>query len=410
MEPFMISNLWNIIWHIKENPASERQRLSPWNLMLATGCLLLGGSAAYWIASRPTTPDEAAPVTTTPATKAVSALGRLEPEGEVIQVFAPTSIDGARVETLRVTHGQQIRKGDVIAVLDTYERRVAALREAQEQVRVAQAQVQQIEAGAKSGQIEAQARVVERQQAELQTETQAQAATITRLEAELNNAELEATRYQALYADGAVSESLRDGKQLTADTAQQQLNEAIVNLERIQRSGQQQVAEAQATLDQVDEVRLVDVAVARSQVAAAQASVARAQAELALATVKSPQDGQVLKIHTRPGELVSDQGIISLGQTQRMVAVAEVYEIDLSSVRVGQRATATSKNNAFADVLHGEVIEVGLEIEKQDVLNTDPAAQFDARVAEVKIRLDEASSQRVAGLTNLSIQVSIAID
>jgi len=128
-----------------------------------------------------------------------------------------------------------------------------------------------------------------------------------------------------------------------------------------------------------------------------------------LAVARSPQDGQVLKIHTRPGELVGNKGIISLGQTQRMVAVAEVYESDVSRIKKGQPATVISKNKAFPDVLHGRVVEVGLEIDKQDVLNTDPAAQFDARVVEVKVLLDKLSSRKIAGLTNLSIQVAIKV-
>jgi HlyD family secretion protein len=377
--------------------------------MLGFGCLLLvGGGVAYrmWL-SRPI--QHSILVAAAPAVETVSALGRLEPEGEVIQVFAPTSSEGARVEVFKVRHGQQIRKGDVIAVLDTYERRQAALQEAQEQLRVAQARLEQVEAGAKSGEIRAQAQVVDRQQVELQTEMLAQAATIARLEAELRNAELENRRYQKLYTEGAVSASLRDGKQLTADTVRQQLNEAQANLNRIQSSRQKQVAEAQATLDRIAEVRPVDVNVVRSQVAQAQASVARAQAELNLATVRSPQAGQVLKIHTRPGELVGAQGIIDLGQTQKMVAVAEVYELDISHIRAGQTATVTSKNNAFPEVLRGKVVEVGLRISKQDVLNTDPAAQFDARVVEVKVLLDESSSRRVSSLTNLSLQVVIEV-
>jgi len=383
---------------------------SPLIAMLGVSCLLLVGGGVAWRMgiSRPN--QQSAVMNAAPTVETVSALGRLEPQGEVIQVFAPTAAEGARVETLRVTHGQQIRKGDVIAVLDTDARRQAALQEAQEQVKVAQAQLNQVEAGAKAGQIQAQSRVVDRQQVELQTETEAQEAEIARLKAELHNAELEARRYQALYAEGAVSASLRDGKQLTADTVRQQLNEAQANLSRIQRSRQQQVSEAEATLDQIAEVRPVDVNVARSQVSAAQARVARAQAELDLVTVRSPQDGQVLKIHTRPGELVGSKGIISLGQTQQMVAVAEVYELDISRIRVGQTATVMSKNNAFPEVLRGKVEEVGLEINKQDVLNTDPAAQFDARVVEVKVLLDEASSRRVAGLTNLSVQVSIDVN
>lgn len=383
---------------------------SPLIAMLGVGCLLLVGGVAYRVGISRPNQQSSAVVSGAPAIATVSALGRLEPQGEVIQVFAPTAAEGARVETLRVTHGQRVRKGDVIAVLDTAARRQTALQEAQEQVKVAQAQLSQVEAGAKSGQIRAQSRVVDRQQVELQTETEAQEATIARLRAELNNAELEARRYQVLYTDGAVSASLRDGKQLTADTVRQQLNEAQANLIRIQRSRQQQVSEAQATLDQLAEVRPVDVNVARSQVSAAQARVARAQAELDLVTVRSPQDGQVLKIHTRPGELVGNKGIISLGQTRQMVAVAEVYELDISRIRVGQTATVISKNNAFPEVLRGKVVEVGLEINKKDVLNTDPAAQFDALVVEVKALLDEASSRRVAGLTNLSIQVLINVN
>ncbi|WP_231947894.1 biotin/lipoyl-binding protein [Phormidesmis priestleyi] len=383
---------------------------SPLIAMLGVGCLLLVGGVAYRVGISRPNQQSSAVVSGAPAIATVSALGRLEPQGEVIQVFAPTAAEGARVETLRVTHGQRVRKGDVIAVLDTAARRQTALQEAQEQVKVAQAQLSQVEAGAKSGQIRAQSRVVDRQQVELQTETEAQEATIARLRAELNNAELEARRYQVLYTDGAVSASLRDGKQLTADTVRQQLNEAQANLIRIQRSRQQQASEAQATLDQIAEVRPVDVNVARSQVSAAQARVARAQAELDLVTVRSPQDGQVLKIHIRPGELVGTQGIVSLGQTRQMVAVAEVYELDISRIRVGQTATAISKNNAFPEVLRGKVVEVGLEINKKDVLNTDPAAQFDALVVEVKALLDEASSRRVAGLTNLSIQVLINVN
>ncbi len=380
---------------------------SPWVVAIGIGGVLLVGGGIYRQGMGRSQPSVA--VAVAPSVEAVSALGRLEPEGEVIQVFAPASVEGARVERLNVRHGQRLRRGDIIAVLDSYERRQTALQEAQEQVSVAQAQLRQVEAGAKSGQIQAQARVVDRQTVELQTETEAQTATIARLTAELRNAELEARRYQGLYAEGAVSASLRDSKQLTADTVRQQVNEAQVNLQRIQRSRQQQVSEAQATLDQVAEVRPVVVDVARSQVATAQARVARAQAELDLATVRSPQAGQVLKIHTRPGEQIGTQGVVSLGQTERMVAVAEVYELDVSQIRVGQTATVVSKNKAFPETLRGQVVEVGLEINKQDVLNTDPAAQFDARVVEVKVQLDPAASRRVAGLTNLSVHVSIDV-
>jgi HlyD family secretion protein len=390
------------------NLSIENKWRSP-RFLMGMGCILIlsGGLSYFWLRDRPVAQNIAVAA---PKVEKVSALGRLEPEGEVIQVFAATSIDGARVENLKIKHGQQIRKGDLIAVLDTYARRQAALEEAREQVTVAEAQLRQVEAGAKLGQIRSQSQVVDRQAIELETETAAQRATVARLEAELRNAELEDRRFQSLYTTGAVSESLRDTKQLTADTVRQQLNEAKANLNRIQLSRQKQVLEAEATLTQIAEVRPVDVNLAQAQVARALAGVKRAEAEKDLALVRSPQDGRVLKIHTRNGETVGNKGIISLGQTQRMVAVAEVYELDISRIRIGQIASVTSKNNAFPEILRGKVSEVGLEINKQDVLNTDPAAKFDVRVVEVRVLLDADSSRRVAGLTNLSVQVSFDVD
>ncbi len=48
-------------------------------------------------------------------------------------------------------------------------------------------------------------------------------------------------------------------------------------------------------------------------------------------------------------------------------------------------------------------------MKRQEVINTDPAANIDAKIVEVKVRLDEESSQKVAGLTNLLVKVAIAL-
>jgi HlyD family secretion protein len=142
---------------------------------------------------------------------------------------------------------------------------------------------------------------------------------------------------------------------------------------------------------------------ARMNVEMGRADVQSAQAELDLATVRSPIAGTVLKIHARTGERVGSSGIAEIGETDKMYAVAEVYETDAPRVRLGQRATVTSP--AFAQPLHGTVDRVGLKVAKQDVLNTDPAAKTDARVVEVRVRLDEA--RQAAGLTNLEAEVAI---
>ncbi|MGB5715351.1 MAG: hypothetical protein WBM44_31120, partial [Waterburya sp.] len=57
--------------------------------------------------------------------------------------------------------------------------------------------------------------------------------------------------------------------------------------------------------------------------------------------------------------------------------------------------------------LNGVVDEIGLLIGTQNVLSTNPVADADARVVPVKIRLNPEDSQKVAGLTNLRVNVII---
>ena len=349
--------------------------------------------------SSPTSSERTIPV------DAVAALGRLEPQGEVINLSAPYFLEGARVDQLLVKLGDRVKTGQVVAILDSRDRLQAALKRAETQVRVAQARLEKIQAGAKEGAINAQAATIERLEAELQGQMAAQQATIERIEAELRNAKTECGRHQKLYQDGAISASDRDNICLKEDTWKEQLKEAKATRNRTKKTLLKQLTEAKATLDEIAEVRSVDVAVAQAELEEAKAAVQQAQANLDLAYVRAPKDGQILKIRTWPGEVLGEEGIVALGQTDQMYAIAEVYETDISKIRLAQRATITS--TGFTGELSGTVDEVGLQIGKKDVLGTDPAADVDSRVVEVKIRLDPASSQQVAGLTNLQVNVVI---
>ena len=115
----------------------------------------------------------------------------------------------------------------------------------------------------------------------------------------------------------------------------------------------------------------------------------------------------MLKIHTWDGEIVNNNGIVELGQTNQMVAVAEVYETDVKRLKIGQKAIITS--SAFTGEATGKVKEIGLQIYKNNVLNTDPTAAADARIVEVKIQLDPVSSLKVQAFTNLEVTVAINI-
>ncbi|HLO51944.1 MAG TPA: efflux RND transporter periplasmic adaptor subunit [Kamptonema sp.] len=452
----------------------------------------------------------------TPKAKAVTALGRLSPKGEVIKVAAPSLSEGSKIEQLRVEEGDRVREGQVIAILDSRDRLRAALEQAEKEVKVQLAELAKIKAGAKTGEISAQQAEITRLEAQSQREAEAQKAkvarleaqlqrqteiaeanlarlqaqlerqtqgeqaklgnlqaqlrgeiatqnaTVDRLQAELRNARSEDKRNQELYQTGAISASAYDTKRLTLETSveklkeakanlnrtiqtlQQQINEAKANLTQTIETGQEQINQAKAelnqtletvaqevnqakaelnqiletgpaqinqakaTLDKIAEVRPEDVQAASAAVERAIAAKEKAQAEFDLTSVKAPADGQILKINTRQGERISfDNGIVDLGRTNQMYVIAEVYETDISQLRRGQRASITS--TAFTGTLEGTVDLIGKQIGKKDVLNTDPAADTDARVIEVKIRLDPEASKKVADLTNLQVDVKISL-
>ncbi|MBP5977232.1 biotin/lipoyl-binding protein [Brasilonema sp. CT11] len=373
----------------------------------------------------------------------VTALGRLEPSGEIIKLSAPASAEGSRVEQLLVREGTKVKQGQLIAILDSRDRLSAAVAEAQEQVRVAQANLAQTKAGAKKGEIDAQKAAIARLQAEQDTEVLAQQATIARLEAEkntqieaqkatiaelqaqLNNALAEYRRYQTLYQQGAISTSFQDSKRLTLTTAQQKIVEAQANLKRIETSGEQQLAEARAnlkriqtsrdqelnegraTLAKIAEVRSVDVAAAQAQINQATAAVKKAQANLRQAFVRSPQEGEVFKIHSRPGENVSNDGIVEMGQNAQMYAVAEVYQSDINKVRLGQRVRLLS--DSVAGELLGIVDRIDSQVLRQNVINSDPTSNIDSRIVEVHVRLDQPSTEKAAKFSNLQVKAVISL-
>lgn len=337
----------------------------------------------------------------------ITALGRLEPISEVVRLSTPVSLNNDRMAQLLVQRGDRVKAGQAIGVLASRDRIQATLLEAQKQVKVAQANLAQIQAGAKQGEIEAQQAEIARLAAERQGNIASQTATVNRLASELWNAETEYNRYQSLFQEGAISASQRDSKRLTFETAQRNLQEAEAVLNRTRTTTLQELKQARATLNQIAEVRPVDVQVAQAEVERAIAAVKQAEANLAEAYIRSLIAGHVLEINTKVGETVGDNGIVELGQTDQMQVVAEVYQTDIANVRQGQQATITGKS--FVGEVRGSVDQIGLQVSQQEVVSGTPGENLDRRIVKVRIHLTPEDSKRVAKLTNLQVQVAIKL-
>jgi HlyD family secretion protein len=378
-----------------------------WMLSLAIAATAItAGTVFYGISHFGTLQSSTAQTVAPPPTlKKITALGRLEPQTEVSRLSAPVNLDGDRVAEILVKQGDKTKKGQVIAILDSRDRLQAALVEAQQKVSVAQSRLAQVKAGAKTGEIQAQESTITRLEAELRGEVASQNAAISRLQSELRNARSEFTRNQQLHQEGAISNSVLDSKRLVLESAEARLREASSGQNRTVDTLQAQISEAKATLSRIAEVRPVDVQATQTDVDSAIAAVKRAETELAQAYVRAPMDSQILKIHARLGEKIGDSGIADLGQTDQMVAVAEVYQTDIAKIQLGQQVTITGQ--AFPGELRGTVAQIGLQVNRQNVFSNQPGENLDRRVIEVKIRLNPEASKQVRGLTNLQVQTAI---
>jgi HlyD family secretion protein len=300
-----------------------------------------------------------------------------------------------------------VTKGQVIAILNNRERLQAELTAAKAEVRIIQAKIAQIQAGAKPGEITAQKAIIDRLVAESQGDIDTQKAILEKLQAELINAKAENKRYQELYIEGAISASEKDSKNLNIETTKKSLQAAQSQLKKLELSSKEKIKEASATLNQISEVRKVDIEVAIAELNRVDVNVKKATINLQQAYVKSPQNGQVFEIYTHPGELISNNGIADIGKTSQMYVVAEVYESDINKIIQGKQVRIVS--DVFAQELQGKVERIGLQVRKQNLTNTDPSTNIDNRIVKVYIRLNKASSQQAAKFTNMQVKTIISL-
>ena len=346
-----------------------------------------------------TWPSRAQPSpTNVPAPSAVAALGRVEPQSEIINLGAGTSPE--RLDSLVVGRGDRVESGQVLGYLSGYAGQIAEremyraqLGEATTKL-AAQTALDQVH-------IEA-AELKQKQVLEIEPlRIAAQQATVASLEATLANDKEILKAQLDLSGKGATTIRERDNQQTQVIKTQADLNSARSRLDELKR---------QFEIDKLDAETGVKVARAsldRDKSDEPIASLTR-QIELADArarnlTLLAPAKGRILNILVKPGEEVGTGPILAMGDTSLMRVVAEVYETDISRVSLGQRAIVRSR--ALEHPMGGKVVRIGNMIFKNDVLNVDPAARADARVVEVWIELDDGKAAE--NLTNLTVDVVI---
>lgn len=371
-----------------------------------TLALGLGGVGVFQAFQPRPDKAETASEPSTPQSRAISALGRIEPAGQVIKVSGPT---GERVLRLLVKEGQQLEKGETLAFLESYPERQAEVKLAASQLLEAQNRfIAERELGKAQGQ-EARTRRNQAENPKIRAIV-AQDALVRQSKDEYEQAQTNLKRYQFLQKAGAVSQQELDERTLSFRNKQQQLNNEIATLAMLQEELQTDSNNAKAQINRTQAGTLRSQA--QIDLASAKSNLELAKARMTRTIIRAPKSGQVLKVLVREGEAIpaianqnssAKQAILEMGNTRQMYVVAEVYETDINKVKIGQIAKINSP--VINGEIEGTVDKIGLKIGKNDVVGTDPAANTDTRVVEVKIRLH--NSIAVSGLTNLQVDVAI---
>jgi HlyD family secretion protein len=319
----------------------------------------------------------------------IRALAHLEPESGAIVVGARP---GMRVEQVRVAAGQDVKAGELLAVLEGHDQRELQLKLAEAQRDAARFQRRL----RREGLALERARFDRLKQPRLDILR----ATVADLKGKVGNAGAKSGQTGPKEAaanspipvpggGGMVPQDVRDmlAAQVRTELARTeiQLKEFEASLELLDR---QRKLEDEPYADDSPECIVLD------------RQVELARVDLASSEVRAPLAGRVLAVSVHAGE-VSPGPLLTMGDVRTMVARAEVFQSNVLDVAVGDPAEVFIVGRSVA----GEVTRVGATVARNAITSLDPADLADRRVVEVVVRL--ADPELAARLVNMQVEVAI---
>ncbi|MBL9085084.1 MAG: efflux RND transporter periplasmic adaptor subunit [Planctomycetales bacterium] len=327
----------------------------------------------------------------------VVALAKLQPAGGVLELGG---IPGDKIERLLVRPGQEVKKGDLLLTFESRRLRQLELEAADTQLAEAadRLKAEQQFADAQINEAELAAELLALDDMEI-------AAQETRLK---SLEEQSATAQRALERTSKLSGELTSPQQLDqlklqSDQARNEFIAAQELIKKLKAGKELKRKDAAAKLAQATAGRArVDAAVPTESLKKARAAAAE---KLTLASLVAPYDGIILETPADEGDTVAQAPLIRMADVRRMVAVAEVYETQIPTLRAGQRCELSA--DALPRKLSGSVERVGTTVGKNRLLSLDPTQPTDAHVVEVRIALDEASSAAASKFVGLQTTATI---
>jgi RND family efflux transporter MFP subunit len=302
--------------------------------LLLAGCGQQGSRRGARVGATPNpVPTAAAHQTTVRAATTIS--GVIAP----LQNVAITSQLAEPADAVNVNEGDQVRAGEVIAVLDTADLR-AQLAQAQatietdqrtaesDDAKVVQAQyTQKLNIGQSSDQVRS-----------------AQAAVVA-ARSTLANDQLTLSRDAQLLANGYIAQSQYDQQKTQVQTDSSNLRTVEANLASAITN--QQVNGTTTTGLQAANVASVaaDARAARAQIQQAVAQVQQFQASIVKATIVSPVNGVVVNRNLNPGEYPGSRTVFTIQQLDNVYAELNASSADTFAIPVGAPVSITVSGN-----------------------------------------------------------------
>jgi HlyD family secretion protein len=370
----------------KEVEMRKRQIVAGVLLMLATAGLLAGCGGA---AATETVSADEVPVVTSGADDKVVAEAVIEPDR-----WSELRFDAAGdVVEVRVQEGDAVAEGDLLARLETTDLERA----------VAQAELSLNQAQVRLGQ--AQLRLEQLQEPPDELDIRQAEHAVDQAAAVLKAAQLDLT---AVLDSPVLNETLEDAQELFeemqhryevrvewyesgqepdywhVDQAQERLDDASLDLDRIRQQGNAQLQDARNAVQQAKQsyqeaqdalaellegADPLDVEGVQKEIEAAQLDVETAElrleearSNLENAEIVAPFAGVVVEINVDPGDAVSPgEAALVLATLNKLLArTVDLTELDVAQVAEGQSAVVTL--DALPDVqLKGHVVRIGLQ-------------------------------------------------
>jgi len=298
---------------------------------------------------------------------------RVSGQVEATEVQVASQVAGRLIER-RVSEGDRVEKGSVVAVLDTSDTELTVARTRAERAQ-AEAQLRLLQAGSRTEDV---------RQAEAQVASAS--AEVAAAEADLAAAEVDVQRFEQLLAANSGSRKQRDDAVARRNVARERAQAARARV----RAAQEGVARLRAG------ARREELDVARARVDAVVAQMATLDKAIADATIVAPVRGVVTTTIADEGELIQPRApIVVITDLDRAWANVYVDEPIVPRLRVGDVATLFTDAGGSGVTGTISYISERAEFTPRNVQTADDRSKL---VYRVKVAIDNASGVFKSGM------------